>query len=63
MLGDYQTYTVDVKFTFDAEVFPEDPADVFELALLEHKSVAEQLTIAFPGLEFQNLKVTPVIGE
>ena len=63
MLGDYQKYEVTVKFTFEAEVFPEDPADLFELAQLEEKSVAEQLSIAFPELEIQDLHVEPVIGE
>lgn len=63
MLGDYQKYEVTVKFTFEAEVFPEDPDDVFELAQLEEKSVAEQLSIAFPELEILDLTVSPVIGE
>ena len=63
MLGDYQKYEVTVKFTFEAEVFPEDPDDVFELAQLEEKSVAEQLSIAFPELEILGLAVSPVIGE
>lgn len=63
MLGDYQKYNVYAKFTFEAEVFPEDPADVFDLAQLEEKSVAEQLSIAFPELEIQDLHVEPVIGE
>lgn len=63
MLGDYQSYEVEVKFTFEAEVFPEDPDDVFELAQLEEKSIVTQLGIVFPDLEIQGLKVTPVIGE
>lgn len=63
MLGDYQSYEVEVKFKFEAEVFPEDPDDVFELAELEEKSIVTQLGIAFPDLEIQGLKVTPVIGE
>jgi len=63
MLGDYQNYEVTVKFIFEAEVFPEDPDDVFELAQLEEKSVAEQLSIAFPELEILDLTVSPVIGE
>lgn len=63
MLGDYQKYEVTVKYTFEAEVFPEDPDDVFELAQLEEKSVAEQLSIAFPELEILDLTVSPVIGE
>lgn len=63
MLGDYQKYEVTVKFTFEAEVFPEDPDDVFDLARLEEKSVAEQLSIAFPELEILDLTVNPVIGE
>jgi hypothetical protein len=63
MLGDYQKYEVTVKYTFEAEVFPEDPDDVFELAQLEEKSVAQQLSIAFPELEIQDLTVAPVIGD
>jgi hypothetical protein len=63
MLGDFQKYEVTTKFTFEAEVFPEDPDDVFELAKLEEKSVAEQLSIAFPELEIQDLTVAPVIGD
>jgi hypothetical protein len=63
MLGDYQKYEVNTKFTFEAEVFPEDPDDVYELAQLESKSVAEQLSIAFPELDIQELSVEPVIGE
>lgn len=63
MLGDYQTYDVTVKFTFEAEVFPEDPDDVFELAQLEAKSIDQQLRLAFSELEVQSLTVTPVIGE
>lgn len=63
MLGAYQKYEVTVKFTFEAEVFPEDPDDVFELAQLESKSVATELSIAFPELEIQNLAVTPVVGD
>lgn len=63
MLGDYQKYEVNVKFTFEAPVFPEDPDDVFELAALEEKSVATELSIAFPELEIQGLNVVPVVGE
>jgi len=63
MLGDYQKYNVYAKFSFEAEVFPEDPDDVFELARLEEKSVAEQLAIAFPELDIQELDIYPVIGE
>jgi hypothetical protein len=63
MLGDFQKYEVNVKFTFESEVFPEDPDDVYELAQLEEKSVATELGIAFPELEIQELSVEPVIGE
>lgn len=63
MLGEYQKYIVHTKFTFEAEVFPEDPADVYDLAALEEKSVAEQLAIAFPELDISELDVYPVIGE
>jgi hypothetical protein len=63
MLGDFQKYEVTTKFTFESEVFPEDPDDVFELAELEKKSVATELSIAFPELEIQDLEVVPVTGE
>ncbi|UDL16827.1 hypothetical protein SEA_ATUIN_164 [Arthrobacter phage Atuin] len=63
MLGDFQKYEVTTKFTFESEVFPEDPDDVFELAELEAKSVATELSIAFPELEIQDLTVVPVTGE
>jgi len=63
MLGNYQKYEVTVKFTFESEVFPEDPDDVFELAQLEAKSVATELGIAFSELEIQTLDVAPVIGD
>jgi hypothetical protein len=63
MLGNYQKYEVTVKFTFESEVFPEDPDDVFELAALEEKSVATELNVAFPELEIKELSVAPVIGE
>jgi hypothetical protein len=63
MLGDFQKYEVNVKFTFEAPVFPDDPDDVFELAQLEEKSVATELSIAFPELEIQDLTVVPVTGE
>jgi hypothetical protein len=63
MLGNYQKYEVNVKFTFESEVFPEDPDDVFELAQLEAKSVATDLGIAFPELDIKELTVAPAIGE
>ncbi|QFG12268.1 Hypothetical Protein OBI_RACECAR_173 [Arthrobacter phage Racecar] len=63
MLGNYQKYEVTVKFTFESEVFPEDPDDVYELAQLEEKSVATELNISFPGIDIKELSVAPVIGE
>lgn len=63
MLGDFQKYEVNAKFTFESEVFPEDPDDVFELAELEKTSVATELSIAFPEIEIQELSVVPVTGE
>lgn len=63
MLGDYQKYEVTVKFTFEGPVFPEDPDDVFELAQLEEKSVATELSIAFPELDIIDLVVAPVVGD
>jgi hypothetical protein len=61
MLGNYQTYEVNVKLTFEAPVFEEDPDDVFELADLEKTSVTQALTSVFAECEIQNLEVTPVI--
>lgn len=64
MLGDYQKYEVTVRYTYEAEVFPEDPDDVFDLAKLEETSVATQLSLALPDLlEIRELTVAPVIGE
>lgn len=64
MLGDYQKYEVTVRYTYEAEVFPEDPDDVFELAKLEETSVATQLSLALPDLlEIRELTIAPVIGE
>lgn len=63
MLGDFQKYEVNVKFTFESEVFPEDPDDVYELADLEEKAIATELSISFPGLDIVDLKVTPVVGD
>lgn len=61
MLGNYQRYEVTVKFAFDAEVFPEDPDDVFELANLEEKSVAEALSTTFDEVEIDYITVEPII--
>lgn len=60
MLGNYQRYEVTVRFSFDAEVFPEDPDDVYELAKLEEKSVAEALTTTFDEVEIDTLTVEPI---
>lgn len=63
MLGDYQKYEVNVKFTFESEVFPEDPDDVYELANLEKDSLATDLKVSFPSLEIKDLQVVPVLGD
>jgi hypothetical protein len=63
MIGDYQKYEVTAKFTFEAEVFPEDPNDVYQLAELEKGSLEEFLRSSVPDIELQELTVTPVIGE
>lgn len=63
MLGDYQKYEVTVKFTYESEVFPEDPDDVFELAELEKIPVAADLNTAFPELVIKELNIVPVIGD
>jgi hypothetical protein len=63
MLGAYQKYEVTVKFTYESEVFPEDPDDVFELAELEKLAVVTDLNVAFPELEVKELEIVPVIGE
>ena len=61
MLGNYQKYAVNVQFCFEAEVFPEDPDDVYELAELEERSVAEQLSLSFSEVDIKALTVEPVI--
>lgn len=63
MRDGYQQYEVNVKFTFEAEVFPEDPDDVYQLAALEEKSVANELFISFPSATIEELSVAPVIGD
>lgn len=63
MLGDYQKYEVNVKFTFESEVFPEDPDDVYELANLEKTSLLTDLKVSFPSIEVKDLTVVPVIGD
>ena len=63
MLGAYQKYEVTVKFTYESEVFPEDPDDVFELAELEKPAVLTDLNVAFPELDVKELSIVPVIGE
>jgi len=63
MLGAYQKYEVTVKFTYESEVFPEDPSDVFELAELEKLAVLTDLNVAFPELEVKELEIVPVIGD
>jgi len=63
MRDGYQEYKVYVKFTFEAEVFPEDPDDVYELANLEEKSIATELSISFPSIDIKELTVAPVIGD
>lgn len=55
----YQAYEVNVKFIFEAEVFPDDPEDIYELAALEEKSVATELSISFPSAEITELSVVP----
>lgn len=61
MLGDYQKYEVTVKFTFESEVFPEDPDDVFELAKLEKATVEDTICSAFEEVEIESLSVDPAI--
>jgi len=63
MLGAYQKYEVSVKFTYESEVFPEDPDDVFELAALEKLAVLTDLNVAFPELDVKELEIVPVIGD
>lgn len=62
MTGD-QKFTVDVQFTFEAPVFDGDPTDLFELADLEEKSVAETILQQFDDSEIQSIKVTAVVGD
>lgn len=61
MLGDYQKYEVTAKFTFEAEVFPEDPDDVFELARLELDSVEAEIFASFPSAQMKELRINPVV--
>lgn len=63
MIGDFQKYSVYAKLVVEAEVFPEDPDDVYELAELEKKSIAEMLTNSYSDIEILELDVYPVIGE
>lgn len=63
MLGNYQKYEVTVTFTYESEVFPEDPDDVFELADLEKPAVLSDLNVAFHELEVKELAIVPVIGD
>lgn len=63
MLGAYQKYEVTVKFTYESEVFPEDPSDVYELAELEKLAVVTDLNVAFPELDVKSLTIVPVIGD
>lgn len=63
MIGDYQKYSVTVNFNFEAEVFPEDPDDVYELAALEKASLEEIIRNSVPDIEDLTLTVNPVIIE
>lgn len=61
MLGNYQRYEVTVTFSFDSEVFPDDPDDVFELAQLEKTSVESIIKTSFDEVEIESLSVEPII--
>lgn len=61
MIRDYQQYEVTVKFVFEAEVFPEDPDDIYELAKLETASVRDTIQTAFEEVQIQSLSVEPLI--
>lgn len=63
MLGDYQRYEVTVKFSFESEVFPEDPDDVFELAGLELDTVESVIRSSFDDVAFTSIDVRPVTVE
>jgi hypothetical protein len=63
MLGNFQKYEVNVTFTIEREVFPEDPNDVYELSELEKPSILNGLEFAFPDAEISEFSVTPVIGD
>ena len=61
MIRDYQRYEVTVKFSFEAEVFPEDPDDVYELAALEKDSVRDSINTVFEDVQTESLSVEPII--
>lgn len=61
MRTNFQRYEATVKFTFEAEVFPEDPDDVYELAELETATVENTILSVFDEAEVESIKVEPVI--
>lgn len=61
MLGNYQRYEVTVKFSFDSEVFPGDPDDIFELAKLEEPTIETTLKNTFEEVEIEHITVEPIV--
>lgn len=56
-----QKYTVSLEFTFESEVFPEDPTDVYQLADLEKESVSADLATFFgESFNIRKIEVKPV---
>lgn len=59
---EFQTYEVNVKFRYEAQVFEDDPDDRFLTANLEKAELEDKLAIWFPGLVIDNISVKPVIA-
>jgi hypothetical protein len=60
MITPYQRYEATVKFSFESEVFPGDPDDVFELAELEKDSIESIIRASFDNIEIGSIKVEPI---
>lgn len=62
-----QRYSVIITLDYEAEVFPEDPKDVKELANLEYGYALENLERDLDRIFVDNtnltLSISPIIGE
>jgi len=61
MVSDSQRYEVTLSFSFEPPVFEGDPDDVYELAELEKKSVADTIVSSFEDAEILDLEIVPII--